>query len=428
MPAPHPATDPRRILLVDADAFYVSVARLEDPDGAGREPLLIVGGTAEGRGVVTSASYECRAFGVRSAMPTAQALRLCPRAVVVPVSREACSAASRAIRAVLDDFTPDVEPASIDEFYLDLSGTERLHADPTLEATARRIRHAVHESTGLDVSIGGGTSRLIAKMAAREAKPRRAAEGRGGVYLVPPGEELEFMRARPLAAIPGIGPRFQDRLQRYGLRQVADVLPRDVATLIGWFGPRGGRWLFNCVRGIDHSPVVRDGRRKSVGHEETFARDLNDDDDLHTELTRLTTSVARDLRRTGHRARTMTVKLRDADFTTRQASVTLPEAVSTDRILLATARDLLARLRRSRRAPARLLGVTASGLTAAGGAGDQLPLFEDGGSLESDRDLALASAVDGITQRFGRTGVRRGVEMRHPGCPPSRPTPNTDPT
>ncbi len=166
----------RRILLADADAFYVAVARLVDPDGAGKEPLLIVGGSSK-RGVVTSASYETRRYGVRSAMPTAHALRLCPKAVVVSVPRKACSQKSREIRKALERFSPVVEPASIDEFYVDLTGTERLYHE-SLAATAARIRAAVLESTKLSVSIGGGTSRLIAKLAAEEAKRRPAGRAR----------------------------------------------------------------------------------------------------------------------------------------------------------------------------------------------------------------------------------------------------------
>ncbi|MGH7646165.1 MAG: DNA polymerase Y family protein, partial [Gemmatimonadales bacterium] len=166
MPESTPIALPRRILLADADAFYVAVARLVDPDGAGRALLLIVGGSAEHRGVVTSASYEVRAFGVRSAMPMARAIRLCPDALVVPVPWEACADKGGAIHAVLERFTPAVEQASSDEFYLDLSGTEKLYQGESLAVTARRIRAAVRAETELSVSIGGATSKLVAKLAA----------------------------------------------------------------------------------------------------------------------------------------------------------------------------------------------------------------------------------------------------------------------
>ncbi|MGH7443730.1 MAG: DNA polymerase Y family protein, partial [Longimicrobiales bacterium] len=156
---------PRRILLVDCDQFFVQCARLADPDGAGRESLLLVGGTSAQRGVVTSASYETRRFGVRSGMPTARALKLCPQATVVPVPRALCGEKSRAVRTVLERFAPLVEPASIDEAYMDLAGTERLYHDEPLANTARRIQAAVLHESEIVVSIGGGTSKLIAKLA-----------------------------------------------------------------------------------------------------------------------------------------------------------------------------------------------------------------------------------------------------------------------
>src|SRR4051812_32541817 len=162
---------PRRILLADADAFFVAVARLVDPEGAGREPLLIVGGTRESRGVVCSASYETRQYGVRSAMSLAHALRLCPDALCVSVPGRACGEKRREIRAVLERFPPVVEAGSIDEWYLDLAGTEALYREP-LEVTAARLRHEVRAATGLSVSLGGGTSKLIAKLAVERAKPR----------------------------------------------------------------------------------------------------------------------------------------------------------------------------------------------------------------------------------------------------------------
>src|SRR4051812_23288102 len=167
----------RRILLADADAFYVAVARLVDPEGAGKAPLLIVGGSADHRGVVTSASYEARRYGVQSAMPMARALRLCPGAMVVPVPMAVCVQKGREIRQTLQQFTPVVEQASSDEFYLDMTGTEKLYHPETLEQTAQRMREAVQQATQLTVSIGGGTSRVVAKLAAGVAKPRSTGSG-----------------------------------------------------------------------------------------------------------------------------------------------------------------------------------------------------------------------------------------------------------
>ncbi len=401
-----------RILQVDADAFYVQVAQLFDPAGAGRAEFLLVGGSPRGRGVVTSASYGARRFGVRSGMPTAQALRLCPDATVVGVPRGACSEKSRGILSVLQRFTPVVEPASIDEMYLDLSGTERLYHGETLEDTARRIRSAVLEETAITVSIGGGTTRLVAKLAAKRAKPHRTPRARG-VCIVPPGQEAVFLTGFDLADIPGIGPRFQQRLRGLGMGTVLDALAHDLPSLQGWLGQRAGEWLYRRIRGIDPTPIEAREHAKSISRDETFARDVDDDDALVAELLRLADRAASDLRRHHWAARTISVRIRDRDFRSRQKSVTLQEAVISDRIVGSVAKELLARLRKARRVPARLIGVSLSTLTPQDGV-DQLALFEEveGGSLEGRRDRALARAVDQVRERFGRDSLGRGAQKR----------------
>ena len=399
----------RRILLADADAFYVAVARLVDPGGAGRARLLIVGGSAEGRGVVTSASYEARAYGVRSAMPTARALRLCPGAMVVPVPWEACVEKSREIGGVLRRFTPVVEQASSDESYLDLTGTDHLYEGESLAETGRRIRAAVLVETSLSVSIGGGTSKLIAKLAAGLAKPRAGdADGARGVVVVPPGGEAEFMLQFALADIPHVGPKFQERLARFGLHTVRDAVRHDRATLIGWLGDREGAWLYARVRGIDAASVEAQREAKSVSRDETFASDLDDDAALAAKLLALADRASADVREAGLVARTVTVKLRDADFTTRQASRTLPHAVGSDRAVFVVARDLLTRLRAARRVPARLVGVSLSGL-AAPSLESQLSLLEPmAEALETERDRTIARVIDTVRERFGHDALGRG--------------------
>lgn len=403
---------PRRILLADADAFYVAVARLVDPEGAGKAPLLIVGGSAEGRGVVTSASYEARAYGVHSAMPTARALRLCPAALVVPVPFEACVEKGRAIRRVLQGFTPIVDQASSDEFYLDMTGTERLYRDEPLAVTARRIRETVKQVSSLNMSIGGGTSKVVAKLAAGVAKPRPGQEGTG-VHVVQPGAELDFMRRFALADIHGVGPRFQERLAQFGLVTVNDALRHDVKVLQRWLGRNGGAWLYERVRGRDSAHVPGDRRARSISRDETFAKDLNDDDALEGEMNRLVDRATTDLRASGLVARTVTVRLRDADFTDRQASRTVREAISSDRAVMAVARPLLARLRAARPGPARLIGVALSGLADVE-APVQLALFsaDPGGPGDTDRDQALSRAVDELRARFGRRAIVRGRTPR----------------
>jgi len=395
----------RRILLADADAFFVAVARMIDPEGAGKEPLLIVGGTRESRGVVCSASYEVRKYGVRSAMPIARALRLCPQAMCVPVPRRACGEKSRDIRKVLERFAPIVQGASIDEWYMDLGGTEGMYHHEPLAVTAQRIRDAVVADTKLSVSIGGGTTKLVAKLAVERAKPKPGT-GATGVHVVPEGEEGRFLETFDLAEIPLVGPRFQERLARLGMKTVPDVLQYDVQTLGQWLGEREAHWLYNRVRGIDHGEVEGHGEAKSISRDETFPADIHDDDELMRELLALVTRAATDLRGDALTARTITVKLRDFDFKTRQASRTLPKPVISDRVILEVARSLLAKLRKARRVPARLIGVGLSSL-AVDATADQLSLFEmsDSRTDETDRDRLLARTIDRVRAKFGAKGI-----------------------
>ncbi len=402
-----PPARPRRILQVDADAFFVQVARLADPQGAGRAELLLVGGSPSRRGVVTSASYAARAYGAHSAMPMARALRLCPQAMVVPVPRKLCGEKSRAIVAVLRRFTPVVQPASIDEMYLDLTGTEGLYHQEPLEMTARRIRETVEGETAIAVSIGGGTNKLIAKLAAGRAKPHRTPDA-DGVVIVPPGEEAAFLATHDLADIPGVGPRFQERLTQLGMRTVRDALAHERAALRRMLGERAGAWLYARIRGMDTSEVAARERAKSISRDETFAEDLATDDELTAQLLRLADRAAADLRAGGHAARTVTVRIRDFDFTTRSASRTLPRPVISDRAIFETARALLIGLRAKRHVPARYVSVALSGLGDEGDA-DQLALFEESeGALESERDRRLSRTLDAVRGKFGPDALRRG--------------------
>lgn len=391
---------PRKILHADCDAYFVQVARLEDPEGAGKEELLLVGGSSRHRGVITSASYAVRKFGVRSGMPTAQALRLCPQAVVVPVARRACSRIHKEIHEVLSEYTPVVEAASIDEFYLDVTGTEAVHHTDDLHVLGMRIRQEVLERTRISVSVGGGTTRVIAKLATQKAKP-------GGVFTVPAGQEVEFMKTLDLAAIPGVGPRFQEKLRDYGLVRVSDLLPFDVDALSVWFGGGTAQWLYDRARGMDDGRIEPHGVAKSISRDETFARDISDDDALLTELMRLVGRAAADLRSRELRARTVCVKVRDPDFTNRQARQTVEAPLESDRAIYDVARELLARLRKTRRGGIRLLGVSLSGFTDRNGV-EQLLLFTAGQQLETDRDRQLARTVDKLRARFGSKAIVSG--------------------
>src|SRR6267143_2279374 len=389
----------RRILLADADAFYVAVARALDPDGAGRAALLIVGGSRDSRGVVCSASYEARKFGVRSAMPIARALRLCPGAMCVPVPMKACTQKSAEIRNLLHVFAPIVEGASVDEWYLDLGGTEGVYHHEPLATTAQRIRVAVHEATGLTLSIGGGSNKLVAKLAVARAKP-------DGVLIVEPGAEQAFLRSCTLAEIPLVGPKFQARLAARGWITVEDVFSYDAATLRqrGDLSAREAAWLWNRVHGVDEAGVAHREVNRGISRDETFAKDLQDDAEIERELLRLVTRAAADMRGDGLTARTVAVRLRDWDFRTRSAQRTLPEPVVSDRPILRVARELLTTLRKARRVPARLVGVRLSGLVTARGEA-QVALFT---SVETERDRGLARAIDRVRGKFGAQSIVPG--------------------
>jgi len=418
MPAPTVASREPRILLADADQFFVAVARLVDPDGAGRARLLIVGGRPGSRGVVCSASYEARAFGVRSGMAISQALRLCPDAMAVPVPRNACSEKSRAIRDVLMLYAPIVVAASVDEFYLDMTGTEALYHNEPLGRTSHRMRSSVLAETGCSISIGGGTSRLIAKIAAGAAKPLPGTSATG-VHIVSVGHEEAFMRTQPLSEIPGIGPKAQERLRSLGLIRVPDVLDADPATIRRYLGDKLADWLIRKARGQGSSSVSGREQQKGMSREDTFDRDISDEAALETELQRLSVRVVADLRGDGLRAKTITVKLRENDFTTRNASRTLDLPVSTERAVFTTARLLLRKLRASRRLPVRLLGVALSQLDD-GDLAEQLSLLPEvvPAATETPRDRALAAAVDRVRARFG-AGAVQPASLLSGGAPTS---------
>ncbi len=405
-----PEPPPGRILLVDCDMFYVQVARLEDPEGVGREELLIVGGTPTGRGVVTSASYGVREYGVRSGMPASQALRLCPEAKIVPVSRRACLRWSQDVLSALQKLSPVVQAASIDEFYLDLQGTERLFHQETLTQTARRMREEVLAQTQVSVSIGGGTRRLIAKLASGRAKP-------AGVHVVPPGGEEAFMQTFKLREIPGVGPALAGALQAKGLTEVRDILPVEISWLEKWLGPQRAEWLWKRARGMDSSRVNPSEPRKSISSERTFSYDLTDDRLLEKELLRETGTVGQTLRKKGLKGRTVTVKVRDPDFRTRTASHTLPDPIEADTTLFSVAQNLFRELRKKRRMGVRLLGVGISSLVE-GDEPPQLDLFQAGAFREPERDRVVSRVMDDIQDRFGSGAILPGRMLEDEDDPP----------
>jgi DNA polymerase IV len=374
------------ILHADLDAFYASVEVLKDPTLRGR-PLL-VGGTG-GRGVVTSASYEARAFGCRNAMPMARARRLCPEAVAIPPDFAAYRRYSVEVMRIFQSVTPLVEPLALDEAFLDVRGARPLFGDAV--ATARLLRARVREEVGLPLTVGVAGNKFLAKLASTRGKP-------DGLLVVPPGRALEFLHRLPVDALWGAGQATIEVLHRYGLRTVGDVAATPRATLERALGPAAGAQLHDLAWARDEREVVPFEAAKSVGSEETFAADIDDPDRLAREVLRCCVRVGRRLREAGLAGRTVTLKLRFADFRTITRGRTLAAATDTDHELHEVAAELLARLQLGRVA-VRLVGVTVSNLQPAG-APVQLRLGPDRPGWE-----AAVRAADAVRARFGEAAV-----------------------
>src|SRR4051794_9807851 len=406
------------------DAFYAAVEVLADPTLAGKP--LIVGG-AGARGVVASCSYEARSYGIRSAMPSMRARRLCPHAVFVPGHYELYHEHSKRLHAVLTSFTPLVEGIALDEAFLDVTGSRRLWGDGPQIAAAIRAR--VLADTGLACSVGVAPSKFLAKLASEAAKPRAGPPGSGpvpglGVKVVEPGEELAFLHPLPVAALWGVGPATQRRLDRFGIRTVGDLAAMPLATVVGALGEAHGRHLHALAWARDERAVEPDRALKSVGHEETYAVDHHDRAALGDEVIRLSDAVATRLRAADVAGRTVTLKVRFADFRTITRSRTVPRPVDSGPSIARTAAELLAAVDPS--PGVRLLGVSVSNLAPR--PGEQLRL-DDG---PEEAEPAVARAVDEVRRRFGDRAVgpatllrgsdglavkRRGDQQWGPGAP-----------
>jgi DNA polymerase-4 len=379
------------IFHVDMDAFYVSVERLDRPDLVGQ--AVVIGGAPESRGVVAAASYEARRFGVYSAMPMSRALRLCPQAVRIPPNMHAYVDHSRRVDEVLERFTPRRHKVSVDESYLDMGGTERLWGEPP--EAARRLQEIIREELGLPCSVGGGTNKLIAKIASGRAKP-------AGIRLVEPGGEQEFLDPLPVGRIPGVGEVVERDLQELGIRTIGDLRRYPELELVRRFGAHGAD-LAAHARGEGSTYFPEREPPKSVSRETTFARDVDDDGVLTGVLARLLDRAAAALREEGLMAGGVTVKVRFGDFSTTTHGTTLlsPTVVDTD--LLPSARRLLEEVRTGRPGPVRLLGVRLDRLTASG----QMGLFDE----RTRRWEQALHGVDQVRERHGFGSLRWGREL-----------------
>ncbi len=391
-----------RIVHVDLDAFFVEVCRQVDPS-LKKVDLLVVGGRRDQRGVVQSASYGARRYGIHSGMPIARAVALCPAATFHQGEFHHYRKASRAVRGILKQFSPTVVMASLDEAYLDFTGTDRMHPTSLLPV-AERIRDRVHAETGLDCSVGIGPNRMVAKIASEAAKPR-------GLLEVRPGWQEGFLAGLPLSAIPGIGPKTAKRLAELGLSDVVEVQRRSLTDLERLLGP-AAKSLKRRAHGHGGSSLTGGGLPKSVSRETTLSRDSTDRERLERLLTLFTARIASQLRGDGLMARTVTLKLRHGDFRTVTRQQTLSHATDLDHELRGPVQLLFDQafaevLRRKR--GVRLIGVGASNLVPA----ETPDLFEEPART---KQRELTSAVDRVRERFGFDAVTPAsiVSMRRP--------------
>ncbi|MEJ3743717.1 DNA polymerase IV [Actinomycetes bacterium KLBMP 9797] len=376
-----------RILHVDMDAFFASVEVRRDPSLRGRP--VVVGGVGP-RGVVSSASYEARRFGVRSAMPTSRARALCPQAVFIPPDGPAYTEASRRVMGFFRDVTPLVEPLSLDEAFLDVAGARRLLGRPAVIAASLRAR--VQEELGLTCSVGVAPTKFVAKLGSTRAKP-------DGLLVVPAGQVLDFLHPLPIAALWGVGEKAAEKLGRLGLRTVADVAAAPVGMLRSALGEAVAAHLHELSWGRDPRQVSPEQVDKSIGAEVTFDTDIADVDVLRRSLLALSDKVGVRLRRSGQVGRTVSIKVRLADFRTVNRSRTLPVATDVAREVFDTAWALFEALRPGDRI--RLVGVRVEGLTSAAGTPRQAALGEP---EHGWRDAE--AAADAAAARFGAAVVR----------------------
>ncbi|MFZ1982892.1 MAG: DNA polymerase IV [Desulfatitalea sp.] len=380
------------ILHVDMDAFFASVEQLDNP--ALRGQCVVVGGSH--RGVVAAASYEARKYGIRSAMPIFQARQKCPHLVIVPPRRQRYVDLSQQLMAILKGFSPLVEPISIDEAFMDISGCERLHG--TARDTGAAIKSQIKERTGLSCSVGIAPNKFLAKIASDMNKPN-------GLTLIPAEQVMTFIKTLPIHKVPGVGARTQQHLTELGVQTLGEVQRFPEAQLVRRLGAFGHR-LLALAFGRDDSPVVTENEAKSMSSETTLAQDTCDRALLATHLLAQSEAVARDLRRHEVRTRTVTLKLRTADFQRHTRNQTLTHPVDSADVIYQTAVDLLAAFEMQR--PVRLIGVGAGNLQPHA-VPIQQELFADARNQHLRQWEKVDRAMDAIDARYGRRCVVRGT-------------------
>lgn len=389
----------RVIFHVDMDAFFASIAQRDDPSLRGK--AVLVGGDGP-RGVVTAASYEARESGCRSAMPMSQAKRLCPHAQVVGVPGEAIRAASARLFELLGEFSPLVEPVSVDEAFVDMTGTERLLGP--IDETARRLKCAIRDQLRLNASVGVAPNKFLAKLASDHNKP-------DGLCIVTADQASDWLAAVPVSRMWGIGRVGEKRMRDRGIRTIGDLRDMPDEWMSTLFGEEADRYR-RLSRGIDDRPVVPDHEAKSIGHEQTFGSDLADPEAVRSVMLDQCEQVGRRLRKRHLKAGRMTVKIRFGDFKTITRSATLAQRTDTTADLYESSLGLFDAWAARSFQPVRLIGCSAGQLSAETG---QEGLF---GGEQSQRDHAVDEAMDAIAERFGKRAVTRAGAMRRDGRRP----------
>ncbi len=376
----------RTILHVDMDAFFAAVEQRDNPGLRGKP--VAVGGRPESRGVVAAASYEARRYGIRSAMPTVEAQRRCPDLILVAPDHTKYRRVSGQVMALLAEYTPLVERVSIDEAFLDVSGSLRLHGNAT--HIGQQIRQRISQDLQLTASVGIGPNKFVAKLASEQAKP-------DGLLAIEPDQVCEFLAPLPVAALWGVGETTAGKLHRLGFTTISQLQRCDVDELVAQFGTHGRR-LAQLARGQDNSPIQTKRERKSVSHEQTFPEDTSNKQFLRARLLELSEQVGHRLRSHEFKGRTVTLKLRFSDFHTITRSITLIQPTNSDQQIYRSAGGLLDAVNLAKR-KVRLVGVAVSNLDI----GEQPQLLLPPNSRESDIDRA----IDAVRERFGTDSVHR---------------------
>jgi len=385
----------RAIIHLDMDAFYPAVEVLDNPELKGKP--VIVGGGRE-RGVVSSASYEARTFGVHSAQPIATAMRLCPNGVFLPVRMSRYKEVSKQVFEIFFRFTPLVEPLSIDEAFLDVTGSIRLFGEPVI--IAKRIKQMVVNETGLTISAGVAPSKFVAKIASDMDKP-------DGLTVVPSDQLREFLNPLPIKKMWGVGKVTQEALARLNVRTFKDLSRIPVKVLEQQFGKHGLK-MYYLSMGIDHREVIPEHDAKSIGHEETFSQDILDRGAAKKELLSLANRVARRMRREGVMGRKITLKVKYSDFVQVTRSITLPTSTDDGPEIYSTVCRLLKKTEMGKR-PVRLLGISLSQLSVFGSE-TQLGLFNPDGAALKRKELH--AAIDSLHEKFGEKSIRPGTLLK----------------